>query len=221
MQQRQRTGQHIHQHLTGGLRLFTAGKQARLGKFDIPVAEHIPNKVVDLLYRDAQFKFFDVLADLTHGLIIAGEYPFVRGGKRFGQGVWHFVLAQIHMNKPRSVPNLVAEVTTGLDLFVRITHIVAGCIAGRQRQAQRIRTVFVNFLKGINTVTQRFAHLTALRVAHQTMNEHILKRHLAHLLDGGENHSGDPEEDDIIACNQHVGREEIVQRRCFFGPAQR
>ena len=48
MQQSQRAGENVNQYLTGSGCLFSACLKLGLCKLDIPVAEYVPDKVVDL-----------------------------------------------------------------------------------------------------------------------------------------------------------------------------
>ena len=44
---------------------------------------------------------------------------------------------------------------------------------------------------------------------------------LLHMLAAGEDHARDPEEDDVVACDEHVRRIEVVQIRRLVRPAER
>jgi len=52
------------------------------------------------------------------------------------------------------------------------------------------------------------------------VNQHGVEGRLAGMLTAGENHSRDPEENDVVARDQHVRRIEIVQVFRLFRPAQ-
>ena len=52
------------------------------------------------------------------------------------------------------------------------------------------------------------------------MNQHGVERGLAHMLATGEDHTGNPEEDNVIAGNQHIGGIELLQILGIFRPAQ-
>ena len=53
------------------------------------------------------------------------------------------------------------------------------------------------------------------------MDDHGVKGHLAHVLQRGEDHAGNPETDDVIAGDQGVGGEEVGKVFRLLGPAQR
>ena len=62
--------QHIQQHLlrTAVCSLVTA-VQAGFCKFNVPVAVVIPDEIVDLAGRNAQFKVIHVFTDFTHHVV--------------------------------------------------------------------------------------------------------------------------------------------------------
>ena len=48
----------------------------------------------------------------------------------------------------------------------------------------------------------------------------MLERGLARLLQCGEYHADDPEEDDVVSCHQYICRIKILVLRCFLRPAK-
>ena len=53
------------------------------------------------------------------------------------------------------------------------------------------------------------------------MDEHRVERDLLHMLAAGEDHAGDPEEDDVVACDEHIRRIEVVKILGPVRPAER
>ena len=53
------------------------------------------------------------------------------------------------------------------------------------------------------------------------MDEHRVERDLLHMLAAGEDHARDPEEDDVVACDEHVRRVEVVQILRLVRPTER
>ena len=127
---------------------------------------------------------------------------------------------EVHAHEAGGVPQLVGEVTGGLDLLVGEAHIVSGGVTRSQGEAESVRAVVGDDLQRIDAVAQRLGHLTALGVAHQTVDEDGIEGHLTRVLQGGEDHTGDPEGDDIVAGNQGVGGVEVSQILGLLGPAQ-
>ena len=71
-------------------------------------------------------------------------------------------------------------------------------------------------LQRINAVAQRLAHFTALVIPHQPVDQHRVKGDFLHLLTAGEDHTGHPEENNIIAGNQHIGGIDSNPTPAFF-----
>ena len=202
-----------------------------LDHLDVPVAELVPHKVVDFLDRDAQLEFVHVIRDSGNSLIHAGQDPFVlradtRGHLvRVDEGLksrflGRTFLGKVHHDKSGRVPDLVGEVSVGDDSLVVEAHIVAGRVAGDQRHAQRVRAVIRDDLQRINAVSEGLGHLASLGIPDKAVEKNALKRSLSHLLVTREDHSDDPEENDVIAGDQDVGGIEIFEVFCLLGPAQ-
>ena len=126
---------------------------------------------------------------------------------------------EVHHHKSGCVPYLIAEVAHSLALFDIETHVVSGAVAGDEVKAQCIGTVLFRHLQGIDSVAEALGHLASLRVTHKAVDEHSLKRFFLHLLHAGEDHSCDPEEDDIIARYHDRGRVPVVKLRGLVRPA--
>ena len=58
-------------------------------------------------------------------------------------------------------------------------------------------------------------------VAHQGVDVDGAERHIAHEVQAHHHHAGDPEEDDVEAGDQHVGRVVALQLRRLLRPAER
>ena len=189
-----------------------------LGQLDIPVAVGVPDEVVDLGGGHAQLVGVQVLGDLLDESVQLGEDPFVLQLQLSGQ--LHLVDGQVHHDEPAGVPDLVGEVAHGLAFLLIEAHVVARAVAGDEVEAQGVRAVLVGDLQGVNAVAQGFGHLPALAVPDQAVDQNFFKGVLLHLLAAGEDHPGNPEEDDIIAGDQHAGRVKVVQLRRLLRPAQ-
>ena len=93
MQQLEGVAQDIDQHPAGNLGLGSVLPQAGLDQLDIPVAENIPDKVVQLADSDAQLELFQVVGHFTDQLIKLGEHPLVLDGELFQrQRKVHFLI---------------------------------------------------------------------------------------------------------------------------------
>ena len=220
MQELQNLGQHIEQDLLrAAAERLVAAVEAGLGQLDVPVAVVVPDKVIDLARGHAQLKVVHVLADFLHHVVQAGEDPLVLQLKGLGQLV--LLNGEVHHHEARSVPELVAEVAHGFALFNVEAHVVSGGIAGDEVEAQGVGAVAVDHIQRVDAVAEGFGHLPAEAVADQTVNEDGLEGLLMHLLHAGEDHAGNPEEDDVIAGDHDAGGIPEVEVGGLFRPAHR
>ena len=195
--------------------------QTRFYHLDIPVTEFLPDKVVYFLYGDTHLIFFHVICYFFRNRIEHGKNPFVHICHLCCRHLCrNFRFLQIHHNETGSIPYFVGKVSAGLYSLPVETHIITRCISGDQSQTQCICTVFVNNFQRIDTISQRFTHLSSLRITNQTMEEYGMERCFSRLLIAGENHTDYPEENDIITGYQHICRVEIIHLFGFFRPAQ-
>ena len=79
--------------------------------------------------------------------------------------------------------SLLAKLRAAVTFSSREAHIVARAVAGGQGEPQRIGAVLVDDLQRVDAVAQGFAHLAALGIPDQAVDEHILEGHLPHVLD--------------------------------------
>src|SRR5690606_15095492 len=78
----------------------------------------------------------------------------------------------------------------------------------------------VDDVQRIEHVALGLGHLLALAVAHQAVHVHGLERDLPGQVGGQHDHPGDPEEDDVEAGNQYVGRVEGLEEVGLLRPAE-
>ena len=126
----------------------------------------------------------------------------------------------IHKEETGSIPNLIHKVSAGFHTAMIETHIISGSISGKKRHSQGICPVSTDDFQRIDSVSQGLTHLSSLIVSHQTVDQYLLKRCLSGLLNSGEYHSDYPEENDVIAGNQHIRRIEILVILRLLRPAQ-
>ena len=190
--------QDIQQHLlrAAGAALVAA-VETGLGELDIPVAVRVPDEIVDLRRGDADLVLIEVLAHFLRERVELREHPLVLKLERLGQLV--FVDGKVHHHKARGVPELVGEIAHGAALLNVEAHIVAGAVARDEVEAQRIGAVGVGHLERVDAVAEGLGHFASLIVAHEAVDEHRRERDILHLLKAGEDHTCDPEEDDVIA----------------------
>ncbi len=219
VEQLEHLGQDIAQHLLGPLlAVLVLPLEAGLGQLDIPVAVVVPDEVVDLLGGHPQLIPVHVLGDLPHGPVQPGQDPLVLQLQLLGQGTP--VDGQVHHQEAAGVPQLVGEVAHGLAPLGEEAHIVARGVACNQVEAQGVGAVLLRDLQGVDAVAQGLAHLPPLVVPDQAVDEDGVEGGLSGVLTAGEDHSGHPEEDDVIAGHQHVGGVEVAKILRVVRPAQ-
>ena len=221
VQELENVRQDIQQHL---LRAAGAGLvaavEAGLRELDIPVAVRVPDEVVDLRRGDADLVLVEVLAHFLRERVELREYPLVLELQRLGQLV--FVDGEVHHHEARCVPELVGKVAHGAALLNVKAHVVAGAVARDEVEAQSVGAVGIGHLERVDAVSERLGHLAALIVADQTVDEHRRERDVLHLLEAGEDHARDPEEDDVVARDHDArGIPELQVLRVFIRPAER
>jgi hypothetical protein len=92
--------------------------------------------------------------------------------------------------------------------------------AGGALVQQRVQRDAVDQVHRVEHIAFGLGHLLALGVAHQAVDVDVLERHLAGEVLGHHDHPGDPEEDDVVAGDQHRGGQEEVLLQRLLGPAQ-
>ena len=169
-------------------------------------------KSYSLVAGVAEVEALQVGGDAAHGLLELAEDPLVRHRQpaRVGQAL-RLEILQVHQHEAAGVPDLVGEVAERFDLLLRHADVAAGRDAHHQREPQRIRAVLVDDLDRVDAVAERLAHLSTLRVAHEAVHQRDRERALAHLLDAGEHHARQPEEDDVVAAGEYRIRVEVLQ----------
>ena len=222
MKQFQRLNQHMLKRPDGSrlcIVLFIV--QPWLHHFNIPIAKFFPNKIINLLKGDSQLVFIQVLRHFPGKGINLGHNPFVSHGKAVQSHLAGLgSLLNVHHNESGRIPDLIGKVTAVLHTLPIKAHIIAGRIARNQGHAQGICAVLVDDLQGIDAVAQGLAHFPSFGVSYQAVNQHGVERKLSGLLQAGEHHTDNPEENNIISCYQNICGIEIIQILCLFRPAQ-
>ena len=202
-----------------------------LDHLDIPVAELVPHKVIDLLDCDAKLEFIHIIRNSLNCIIQAGQDPLVlrldrsrhliRTDKslqsRFLSGS---LFGKVHHDKSGCIPDLICEVPVRDDSLIVETHVVSGRVSCDQRHSQRVCAIVPDDLQGIYAVSEGLGHLAAEGIPDKSVEKNTLKGSLSHLLIAGEDHSDDPEEDDVISGDQHIRRIEILEVFGHLRPSQ-
>ena len=191
-----------------------------LGKFQIPVANLAPCEriqrvgcIVETVGVECGIHGFAGFADFT-------DDPFVQGLRDLGPRRVAHIRNFIVFCKTERIPKLGAKVAVPFDpVLADFQHATKGRHL-RVGEPQSIGPEFVDHVERVDDVALGLGHLVAFGVADQLVQVHGVKRvffqnGLAH-----HHHAGDPEEQDVLACNQHVTGE-VFHRVVVFGPAKR
>ncbi len=127
----------------------------------------------------------------------------------------------VHQREPGGVPDLVGEVAGRLDPVLADRHVRAGVGAAGQGEADGVGAVGVHPVQRVHRVGVGLGHLLAVLVADQAgERDGVEGRDAVHRVQAEHHHPGDPEEDDVVAGEQDVGRVELLQVRGPLRPAQ-
>ena len=205
--------------------LFILTVQSSLDDFDVPITVLVPNYFIYLLSGQTQLELVQGLGHCFCGRIHSGNHPFVLILENGGRFICHrqeiaVLILQVHDGEPGCVPQLVGEVSGGLQTAGQESGIVTRRNSGAQHESQCIRTVLVDDNQRIDSVAQRFTHLPTLFITYQTVQEYVLERDFMHRFACGEYHSDDPEEQDIVSGYHNGSRIEVIQFRRLLRPAQ-
>ncbi len=129
-------------------------------------------------------------------------------------------LHAVHLRKARGVPELGAEIAVAGDAGRVELHIPALRRHDGQREAQRIRAIFVDQVERVDDIALGLRHFLPVLVAHQSVDIDGVERLLLHEVDAHHHHPGDPEEDDVKAGDEHVGLVIAGEFRRFLRPAE-
>ena len=203
----------------GFSRLVLAHKQ-RLGEFEIPIAEHVPRKAIGRIRRVVKPERFNRGRDVCRCMSKLANGPAVKLQfdrlwiKASGAG------AIIHFGKARRIPDFGREIAIAFNALRRKLDVAALGRHRGERKAQGIRAILVNKIERIDHIALGFGHLRALLVADKGVDIDRMKRFTFHKVIAHHHHAGDPEEDDVEACNEHVSRIIPSKLGCCIRPAE-
>ena len=88
-------------------------------------------------------------------------------------------------------------------------------------EAERIGPELLDDVERIDAVPLRFRHPLAVAVENFRMDEDLVERHFADVVQAGQHHPRHPKRDDVAAGDQHVGRIVVFQFLGLLRPAER
>ena len=200
LEHREHDGQHS---LSARFALFAAQRGRR--KLDVPVAVLAPREVVHEARRLAEEVSVEQPRHFRGDLRDAVEYPFVLELKLFlvylltGLRVF-----EVHEREAARVPELVHEEAVGRNSLGREEYVAPLHRERREREAQRVRAVVLDYRERVDDVAARLAHLLSLFVADERVDVDVAERNFMLRFEAEHYHARDPEEDNIIACYKTI-----------------
>ena len=149
------------QGVVGAFRILICVINTVLGNLNIPVAEFIPDEIIDLGQSNTKLEFIHILGHIFDQVVAFGHDPAVCWTHFKVCRLSQFFISQVHHNETGRIPYFVGKVPAGFHTFVVETHIISRRISGYQGHTQGVCPVLVNNLQGINSIPQRLAHLAA------------------------------------------------------------
>ncbi len=211
--------QDVQEVQDGGFLPCRSAHQLHLGQLDVGGAEVVVDQVVEPLCRIMEAEGLD-------GLGGRGEFrpqPFTHpefGFAEFWIGGQRDVLSEVHLDESCRIPELVAEVPGGLEPRGAHGDVGAGRGHDGQGEAQGVGAELLHDLEGIDDVALGLGHLLAAGVPHQAVEVDLAEGHFAHPGEARHGHARHPEEQDVVARNEHAGGVVALELRGLLGPAE-
>ncbi len=157
-----------------------------------------------------------------HELVGAVQDPAIRIGELGPRGQPGGHPRAVHQRELGGVEQLRAEAARPGDPFLADRRVRTRVRPARQGEPQRVGAVVVHPLQRIDGVARRLGHLLAVRIAdHAVQRDHLERLDAVHRVEPEHHHPGHPEEQDVVAGDEHAGRIELPQIRGVVRPAQR
>ena len=174
-------------------------RQEGFDGFDIPIAQLVPEELIERGSRLIVAEFLQSLVHVTSHSIHAAEDPPIDEGQVIGGGSeWVFgspeVFGKTHEDKPGCVPDFGTEGLVSLDPLQVEGHVRSRRGHRGQGEPEGIGAEPIHEIKGVHGVAPCLAHLSPLFVPHQPIEVDLVKGDPAHELKSHHDHPGDPEE---------------------------
>ena len=221
MQQAQRLVEHEDEDaLDAGALLGVAPVEAALRELDVPVAELVPEEVVERAGGLAELVGVDALVHSRGEIRETREDPAVRDLARLGCA--RLVALEVHHHEAAGVPDLVREVAAREQLVLGELEVLGARDLQHEAEAHAVGAVVLHEVERIDAGAERLAHPLALGVEDRGMDDDVVERDLAvDEVHAAHHHARDPQEEDVAGGREHVGGIEVVELRRLLGPAER
>ena len=170
----------------------------------VPIAVFPPQEVMDLPLSLTKLELLHIAVDVGHRRLQASDNPSVLKVLRCR---WPapictaFGTLDVGHHEARCVPNLIGEIAARLHLRLVEAHIVARRVTRRQGKSQRVSTIDVHKLQGIEHVAFHLAHLDTRGIKNHPVEVDRLEGDVAGVLDARHDHPSNPEKDNIKTGN--------------------
>ena len=211
MQEAKHRVEHFEKDRPGDLRAGRGGassllvrrRKVGLDELDVPIAELVPDEVVDGIRRPIEPVLLEGAVDFADdrvGSCRIQRSTSVRSPSLYAdRGRPH-----PHLDEPAGVPELVRERPIAVHPLGRQWDVVPRGGQHRHREAHGVGPVPALYLVGIHGVPLRLRHLLPGGVAHEAVDVDLPERDLVHELQAEHHHPRDPEEDDVEPRDQRV-----------------
>ena len=206
--------------------------EARLDQLEVPVAEVAVDEVVEAERRAVELEVLERRLRRRLGALQAREDPRVldRDRARLGQ-----LGRDAQQQQPRRVPELVGELAALGDLVLVEADVLrrghreqaeahrVGAVGGELAallEDRRARAA-VDQAQRVDAGAERLRHPPPVGRLDERVDVDVGERDVVRELEAEHDHPRDPEEDDVAARGEHVGRVERAQLRRVLGPAER
>ena len=183
--------------------------KTRFSKFNVPVTNFAPDEVINGAACFAQFKFAKQVGNFFRYMLQTRENPSIcqSVGSKFRIGVITF---NVHQCKAGSVPDFVCKVTGSFHTFPIEAHVIARSVTSDEHKAQGISTVLVNNFQRVDTIAQGFGHFATLAITNKTVDEYFFEGNIFHEFHTHNEHTSNPEEDNVVTGYQYAGGIELI-----------
>ena len=198
-------------------------RQHRLGHLDVPVTELVPEEVVDRVRGLVEAERRERLVHLPRGVVDAREDPALHRLQVVALDL--LGLAQrrvdVRQGEARRVPDLVRERGVALHAALGQRDVAIRSHDG-QSEADRVRAVLLDHVQRIDDVPLRLRHLLPMLVAHESVQKDGVEGRAAGEAKAEHDHARHPEEEDVEAGDEDVGRiEDAIVGRVVRPPHRR
>ena len=141
-----------------------------------------------------------------------------KGGSQVTGWICGRVGRPLLLAKAASIPKFVGEIPAFLHLFLVVPNV--GSLGGdtEKSEAESIRSVFGDEIKGIRGVSEGLRELSSFAVTDESGEVDVSEGKFPHVFEPRHDHPSDPEKDDIRTSDQIGGWVKLFQFCRLFGP---